>query len=157
MSSTPTPTLLPATALLAAALLTGCPSCPYESACDDSTLQWCSIGVDQMVGDPEEGARECKAPNPVCVELDEQTAQCVTSGERTCDETVTPACEEGTVARCERGYVVAEDCAGHGNACVVVEAAPRCALEPAQQCDPADGLGEADALPAGARTAGEAA
>jgi len=121
-------------AMLGAPALIGCARCPYETQCEGNVLHMCTLGIDQLVGNPELGERTCEAPNPVCVNLDDRHAQCTMTGQSDCTDALVPACGEGTVVRCTSGYQVAEDCAGNGNGCFVVDSAPRCALDPPTVC-----------------------
>lgn len=114
--------------------LTGCPSCPYDSRCEGSTLKTCSVGVDQMVGDPSWSEVECRAPNMFCVATDDDSAQCAMSDETDCAPPFDPMCGSGSVVTCVAGYRVAEDCSGHGNVCIDRDG-PLCALLPATECD----------------------
>jgi hypothetical protein len=123
---------------LPALLLAGCPSCPYDTRCDGDVLLFCSVGVDQMVGSPSKTSRACVAPNPVCVDLDERTAQCAMDASSACDLEFVPRCEGGLLVGCTRGKLVAEDCVGHGNACFELAAGPRCAQDPLTACDNQD-------------------
>ncbi len=131
--------ILAATLVTALGLpLAGCPSCPYDSKCDGDVLKTCSVGVDQIAGKPDKGSRQCASPNPVCVTLDERTAQCAMDDATECDAGFIPRCEGGVVVACANGYLVATDCEGNGNACVELAPGPRCALEPLTDCDPAE-------------------
>lgn len=119
-------------------LATGCASCPYDQRCDGDTLQICTLGVDQMVGDPGYARLPCEAPNPVCVETGKRTAQCVMPEAPRCDADFAEQCQAGTLAvTCAHGYQVALDCAADDNACLVVEGRVHCALSPATACDSA--------------------
>ncbi|MFH1807436.1 MAG: hypothetical protein ABIJ09_01730 [Pseudomonadota bacterium] len=122
-------------ALVIALAQVGCARCPYETQCEGNILKFCTLGVDQLLGDPSTGEMTCTAPNPVCVNLDERTAQCTMTGEADCEDSLEPACVDGSVVRCASRYRVAEDCAGHGNGCFVVDSAPRCAMDPLTTCD----------------------
>ncbi len=129
-------TLLAITALaVCATICTGCPSCPYDAACQGNTLHTCWVGVDQIAGDPAETWNECEGVNPVCQTIDDRNAQCVINSDRTCGDALEAFCENGTVVSCVQGFQVAEDCVGHGNACAVVESVARCAMEPPVSCD----------------------
>ncbi|MBN1945244.1 MAG: hypothetical protein JW797_06175 [Bradymonadales bacterium] len=121
-------------ALAAAFLWLGCPSCPYEARCEGNVLHTCWLGVDQLVGSPARDAVECRAPNPVCVDLDDRNAQCVMDDQATCQEPFDPFCEEGAVVDCVEGYEVAEDCAGNGNGCHDIDGSVFCAVAPLTPC-----------------------
>ena len=131
-----------------AMFLTGCPNCEYESRCDGDSLKVCSVGVDQLAGDESRGTIPCDGENPVCVDLDRETAQCVRAGQPACDADFAEICEGNVAVRCHAGYQVAEDCAAAGNVCAVVAGAALCAFAPLAACDPAthvatcDGRGE---------------
>jgi len=130
-------TLLPALLIATSALaLQGCPSCPYEEACDGNTLKWCYLGVDQLVGSPEEGERECVAPNPVCITLDDQNALCAIDRSRTCERGAEFYCEGNLKISCGQGFEVAEDCAAHGNVCGLVDGEAHCYEDPLTPCEP---------------------
>lgn len=132
----PTPLLLLLPLLL---VLPACPECAYESRCDGGAVKTCSLGVDQLVGDPSRGRIPCEGENPVCVDLDRRTAQCVRTGAPRCDADFTERCDGGAAVRCVEGYEVADDCAAHGNACELGDGPEaRCVLAPATACDPAD-------------------
>lgn len=125
--------------------LPGCPECAYESRCDGAVVKTCSLGVDQMVGDPARGRIPCEGENPVCVNLDRRTAQCVRADAPRCDAAeFTDFCDDGAAVRCVEGYEVADDCAAHGNVCELGDGAAsatseaRCVLAPATACDPAN-------------------
>lgn len=126
---------LTALLLLTVAGLYGCPSCPYEEACDGDTLLTCSLGVDQLVGDPEELEIPCEAPNPTCVTVDERNALCAIDEGRTCAPSSAPRCEGDTLISCKTGFEFAEDCAAAGNVCGEVDGEARCYLEPLTACD----------------------
>jgi hypothetical protein len=118
--------------------LAGCPSCPYESKCEGDVLKTCSVGVDQVVGSPQRSARACRAPNPVCVTLNEDRAQCAMEAEPGCGAAFAGYCADGLRIECSAGYRVAEDCAAHGNTCFELDDGPRCAREPLTVCNPPD-------------------
>jgi len=118
--------------------LAGCPSCPYDSKCDGDVLKTCSLGVDQIAGKPSKTARACADPNPVCVTLDERTAQCAMDDATECDAEFIPRCEGGIVVSCANAFLVAQDCVGNGNACFELAPGPLCALDPLTDCDPSE-------------------
>lgn len=126
--------------LLSTPLLPGCPECEYDSRCDGAAVKTCSLGVDQVAGDPERGRIPCEGENPVCVNLDRRTAQCVREGSPRCDAAdFEERCDGDVVVRCIDGYEVAEDCPADGNVCdVSPEAGARCAYPPLESCDPAE-------------------
>lgn len=115
--------------------LQGCPSCPYEEACDGNTLKYCYLGVDQLVGSPEEGERPCEAPNPVCITVDDQRALCGIDSARTCTSSVA-RCENGLRVSCSRGFEFAEDCSLDGNTCGVEAGKAACRELPLIPCEP---------------------
>lgn len=99
-------------ATLSAFTATGCfNECGFHYRCNGDVLERCGDGPDHIVG---RRIRQfpCQAPNPVCVELDENEfeAVCATSAERSCEPGSPDTCEAGVISRCVKGVVVVEDC-----------------------------------------------
>lgn len=130
--------LLSLTAPLLASLLQGCPSCPYDSACDGNTLLTCSLGVDQVVGSPDEQAIPCEDPNPVCLTLSDTRAQCGIAADRTCERGAEPRCDGDVLVECAAGFERATDCAREGNVCGSTDGGVRCYAPPLTACEPSD-------------------
>jgi hypothetical protein len=92
--------------ILAGALGAGCGNeCDFFERCDGDVVEVCG-GADQVVNRKVERT-PCAAPNPVCVEIDEHTAMCVTAAAATCDA---PRCDGDLAVNCVEGYEVARDC-----------------------------------------------
>lgn len=121
--------------LALAPVLQACPSCPYETQCSGDVLMFCTLGVDQLVGSPERGERTCEAPNPSCVTVDDRTALCATSPDRTCTVGIAPRCDGEVLVTCEAGFEVAKDCAADGNVCGELDGAGRCYADPLTACE----------------------
>lgn len=115
--------------------LTGCPSCPYDEACEGNTLLTCWLGVDQIAGSPQETSIPCQGDNPVCITVDPRNALCAMDAARTCVVGAAPKCEGDRLVTCQDGFEVARDCAAHGNVCGAVEGVDRCFLAPQTPCD----------------------
>jgi hypothetical protein len=115
-------------------ILEGCPSCPYEESCEGNVLKYCYLGVDQLVGSPDEGSKACASPNPICATVDAQNAVCAIDAARTCTVGAAPRCEAALLVSCEQGYDVAYDCALHGNLCATVGATAQCRRDPLVTC-----------------------
>ncbi|MCA9550851.1 MAG: hypothetical protein KC933_12525 [Myxococcales bacterium] len=124
--------------LALAPALQACPSCPYETQCSGDVLMFCTLGVDQLVGSPERGERTCEAPNPSCVTVDDRTALCATSPDRTCTVGIAPRCDGQVLVTCEAGFEVAKDCAADGNVCGELDGAGRCYADPLTACESDD-------------------
>jgi len=123
-------------AALAALHLTACASCPFEERCNGNVLEVCSLGVDQMFGDPSYSSSPCEDPNPVCVATGSGSAQCAVAADATCADGTPDRCEaQARAVRCLSGYEVAEACAPDGNDCLMVDSAAHCAIGPARTCD----------------------
>lgn len=125
---------------LSTALVTlGCDEerCRYSSQCRDGELKTCTEGWEnggERVANYETPG--CDAPNPVCVDLDDDHAQCVTAESAKCTAEFVETCGGALATRCAFGYQVAQDCGVHGNTCALVEGAALCALAPVTACDP---------------------
>ena len=61
------------------------PNCEFDQRCDGNVLETCSVGVDQIVGDPEYDRMECAGSTPVCVELSDVSAVCAPSETESCE------------------------------------------------------------------------
>ena len=123
-----------------ALLAIGCDEerCRYTSRCVDGELKTCVEGFENGGERTADYASPgCDAPNPLCVELDDDHAACVVAASPTCEaDAFAETCEGAIATRCLYGYRVAEDCSVHGNTCGVVEGAALCARAPLTRCDP---------------------
>lgn len=128
--------VLAAGAASSAALLVGCARCPYESRCNGNVLEVCTVGVDQMFGDPSYASTPCEGVNPVCVDAPSGRSLCARAASAPCADASVTRCDTPDVAvRCEEGFEVAEDCATDENSCVTLPSRSRCARAPVTTCD----------------------
>jgi len=112
--------------------------CDYVSRCRGADrLETCTERMEDGDRVADEETVPCAAPNPACVELDDQHARCVAAADETCETAdFTETCDGPVARRCRQGYVTGEDCAAEGNACVARETGAACARAPATECDP---------------------
>lgn len=118
-------------------LLAACnEDCKYVSRCrGDDTVQTCRETWADGNQETKEEKTACEAPNPVCVELDSDHARCVSDATERCGDDFAESCRGDVALRCGQGYVIAQDCADHGNVCVVRGPSALCARPPVTDCD----------------------
>lgn len=111
--------------------------CRYTSQCRDGELKTCTEGWEnggERVANYETPG--CDAANPICIDLDDDHAQCVAAVSPKCGPDFAETCDVALATRCVFGYPVAQDCAVHGNTCALVDGEARCARAPVTACDP---------------------
>ncbi len=123
--------LLVATATASMACTT---ECTFKARCDGDLVETCSVAVDQLVGSPI-SRKPCQAPNPKCVQVEDDVARCVTAEDAVCDKSYIPQCLNNAATTCTTGFVVARDCTVLGPGCVLNGSEAVCAVDPLVACE----------------------
>jgi len=120
---------------LLAPLLAGCGNeCSFHEQCDGRTLEVCGAGADQMFG-RKVHTTDCteEALDGTCVEIDDQSAFCISAPAEECDlEAHENSCEGSILTECTgvyyttpvrypTAYYLRTDCAEAGQVCTTDE------------------------------------